>query len=347
MTYLITGGAGFIGSHLTDALLARGDSVLVLDDLSTGSRENLAGPLADGRAELLVGSACDAEVVDRCMERVDACFHLASAVGVKLIVEKSIDSLSRSARGAQVVIEAAHRAGVRLLFASTSEIYGKNSSDALDESSDRHLGSPSVARWSYSTAKAFGEALAHGYHRERGADTVVARLFNTVGPRQSPSHGMVLPRFVRQALAGEELTVYGTGAQSRCFCHVQDAVRALIMLMDEEGARGEALNVGCSEEITIATLARMVIERTGSSSGISHIPYEEAYGEGFEELGRRRPDTAALRKITGWVPRRGIGQAIDDLAAHERAADAARSSADAGLDLVVATGAAADAPSGG
>lgn len=318
MDYLITGGAGFIGSHLADALIARGDSVLVLDDLSTGSRENLAPALATGRAELIEGSVCDAELVDACMERSGACFHLASAVGVKLIVTDTVDSLGRSVRGAQVVTESAHRSGRRLLLASTSEIYGKNGGEALHEGSDRHLGSPAVARWSYSTAKAFAEALVHGYHRERGADTVVARLFNTVGPRQSPHYGMVLPRFVAQALAGEELTVYGDGSQSRCFCHVADTIRALIMLMDEEGARGEAFNVGRTDETTIGSLARLVIERTGSASQVRHVPYTEAYGSGFEELGRRRPDTAALRKITGWAPRRDLADAIDDLAAAER-----------------------------
>jgi UDP-glucose 4-epimerase len=318
MDYLITGGAGFIGSHLADALIARGDRVLVLDDLSTGSRENLSAALASGRAELVEGSVCDAELLDECMAQASACFHLASAVGVKLIVSRSVDSLSRSVRGAQVVAEAAHRSGVRLLFASTSEIYGKNGSSALCEASDRLLGPPSVARWAYSTAKAFGEALVLGYHRERSSDTVVARLFNTVGPRQAAAYGMVLPRFVRQALAGEDLTVYGDGSQSRCFCHVADTVTALIMLMDEEGARGDAFNVGRAEEITIAALAELVIERTGSTSGIRLVPYEVAYGEGFEELGRRRPDTTALRQMTGWRPTRGVGEAIDDLAVYER-----------------------------
>jgi UDP-glucose 4-epimerase len=317
--YLITGGAGFIGSHLTDALVARGDEVLVLDDLSTGRVENIEGALGSGRVEFVEGSVCDEELVDECMEATGACFHLASAVGVKLIVQNSVDSLSRSVRGAQVVIEGAHRFGRRLLFASTSEIYGKNGSDALTEDSDRLLGPPSIARWSYSTAKAFGEAMALGYHREREADTVVARLFNTVGPRQSGCYGMVLPRFVAQAIAGEELTVYGDGSQSRCFAHVFDTTRALVMLMDEEGARGKAFNVGRSAEITILELAETVIERTRSSSGIRMVPYEEAYGEGFQELGRRRPDTTALEQMTGWRSTRGVEDAIDDVAGFERA----------------------------
>ncbi|HZK15191.1 MAG TPA: NAD-dependent epimerase/dehydratase family protein [Solirubrobacterales bacterium] len=318
MQYLITGGAGFIGSHLADALIARGDRVLILDDLSTGNLENLVDAVASGQAELVEGSACDEKLVDECMERADACFHLASAVGVKLIVEHSVKSLLSSVHCAQVVTEAAHRFGRRLLFASTSEIYGKNSSDALSEHSDRVLGPPSVARWSYSTAKAFGEAVSLGYHREKGADTVVARLFNTVGPRQSGAYGMVLPCFVGQALAGEDLTVYGDGSQSRCFAHVDDTVQALMALMDEEGARGRAFNVGRSSEITILELAQTVIERTDSTSGVRMVPYEEAYGEGFEELGRRRPDTSALEQMTGWKPKRGVEEAIDDVAAFER-----------------------------
>lgn len=319
MRYLITGGAGFIGSHLADALVARGDEVLVLDDLSTGRVENLSDALDSGQVEFVEGSVCDIALLDECMLEANACFHLASAVGVKLIVERSVETLGASVRGAQIVIEGAHRLGRRLLFASTSEIYGKNGSTALSEHSDRLLGPPSIARWSYSTAKAFGEALALGYHREREADTVVARLFNTVGPRQTGAYGMVLPRFVGQAIAGEDLTVYGDGSQSRCFAHVHDTTRALVMLMDEEGARGKAFNVGRSTEITILELAETVIERTGSSSAIRMVPYDEAYGEGFEELGRRRPDTTALEQMTGWRSTRGVEDAIDDVADHERA----------------------------
>jgi UDP-glucose 4-epimerase len=303
---------------LADALVARGDQVLVLDDLSTGSIENIADALDSGQAEFVEGSVCDMELVDDCMEWADACFHLASAVGVKLIVERSVESLSRSVRGAQVVTEGAHRLGRRLLFASTSEIYGKNGCAGLTEHSDRVLGPPSIARWSYSTAKAFGEAISLGYHRERETDTVVARLFNTVGPRQTGAYGMVLPRFVGQALAGADLTVYGDGSQSRCFAHVYDTTRALVMLMDEEGARGTAFNIGRSAEITILELAQTVIERTGSTSGIRMVPYREAYGEGFEELGRRRPDTSALEQMTGWRSTRGVEDAIDDVAAFER-----------------------------
>ena len=343
MDYLITGGAGFIGSHLADALIARGDSVIILDDLSTGSLDNIADALASDQAEFIEGSTCDEELVDACMERADACFHLASAVGVQLIVKRSVESLSRSVRGTQVVTEGAHRLGRRLLFASTSEIYGKNGGDALTENSDRILGPPSVARWSYSTAKAFGEAISLGYHRERGADNVVVRLFNTVGPRQAGAYGMVLPRFVSQALVGEDLTVYGDGSQSRCFSHIDDTVRALVMLMDEEGARGAAFNIGRSSEITILELARTVIERTGSTSGIRMVPYAEAYGDGFEELGRRRPDTSALEAMTGWEPTRWVEDAIDDIAAFECMRSELAAVGDAEGDVVVASDSSLDA----
>ena len=332
MDYLITGGAGFIGSHLADALIARGDRVLILDDLSTGNLDNLAGALDSGKAEFVEGTVVNEGLVDECMERSDACFHLASAVGVKLIVEKSVDSLLCSTRGVQIVTESSHRLGRRLLFASTSEIYGKNGGDALHEHSDRILGPPSIARWSYSTAKAFGEAISLGYHRERGADTVVTRLFNTVGPRQSALYGMVLPRFVAQAIAGEDLTVYGNGTQSRCFAHVEDTVRAVMMVMDEEGARGRAFNVGRTTEITILDLARKVIERTESESVIRMVPYVEAYGDGFEELGRRRPDTSALKEATGWKPKRTVEEAIDDIAAFERARSERPAAVDRALD---------------
>jgi UDP-glucose 4-epimerase len=316
--YLITGGAGFIGSHLADALIARGDSVVIIDDLSTGRLENISAALASGQAEFVEGSVGDQELVDEWMERSGACFHLASAVGVKLIVDRSLESLNNSVAATQAVTESAHRQGRRLLYTSTSEIYGKNSSPALNEHSDRILGSPSVARWSYAIGKAFGEAVSLAYHREHGADTVVTRLFNTVGPRQRGAYGMVLPRFVGQALAGEDLTVYGDGTQSRCFAHVSDTVSALVMLMDEEGARGSVFNVGRRSEITINELAQMVIERTGSSSGIRMVPYEEAYGDGFEELGRRRPDTSALEQMTGWAATRGVEDAIDDIASFQR-----------------------------
>ncbi len=336
MRYLITGGAGFIGSHLVDALTMRGDDVLVLDDLSTGSVENLdevhgpaeatasrrekrfpPGHRRTGSVDLIEGCVTNEAVVDDCMRSVDVCVHLASAVGVQLVIEQPLQSLLRNVRGCDNVISAAARHGRRLLFASTSEIYGKNGGEALDESADRILGSPFQSRWSYSTAKAFGEALAHGYHTQAGADTIVVRLFNTVGPRQTGAYGMVLPRFVRQALLNQELTVYGSGTQSRCFTHVLDTVHALVLLLDAEEASGKVYNVGSRSPVSIIELAGRVIERTDSDSRITLVPYEDAYGPGFEELGDRIPDTSALADLTGWKPSRGVDEIIDDVIVHE------------------------------
>ncbi len=318
MKYLVTGGAGFIGSHLVEALVARGHDVLVLDDLSTGSRENIEHLLAAEKVELVEGSTTDLDLVDACMRAVDACMHLASAVGVQLVVEQPLETLIRNVRGADVVISAAARHDRWLLFTSTSEVYGKNSTGALEEESDRVLGSSFKARWGYAIAKSFGEALIHGYHRQEGARMVVTRLFNTVGPRQAAAYGMVLPRFVRQALEGADLTVFGDGTQSRCFVHVLDTVDALLLLADSDEAIGNPYNVGSSLEVSIAELARRVIARTGSDSRVILVPYDEAYDGGFEELGRRKPDTSALEGMTGWRPRRTLEEAIDDVIAYQR-----------------------------
>ena len=335
MRYLITGGAGFIGSHLVDALTTRGDEVLVLDDLSTGSVENLDevgggaeavaahrerhfAPSHNGSVDLIEGCVTNEAIVDDCMRSVDVCVHLASAVGVQLVIEQPLQSLLRNVRGCDNVISAAARHGRRLLFASTSEIYGKNSGESLDESADRILGSPFQSRWSYSTAKAFGEALAHGYHTQADADTIVVRLFNTVGPRQAGTYGMVLPRFVRQALHDQDLTVYGSGTQSRCFTHVLDTVHALVLLLDAEEATGQVFNVGSRSPVSIIELAGKVIERMGSDSKITLVRYEDAYGPGFEELGDRIPDTSALAELTGWGPSRGVEEMIDDVIAYEQ-----------------------------
>jgi UDP-glucose 4-epimerase len=319
MRYLLTGGAGFIGSHLVDALVARGDSVVVLDDLSTGSLANLHAVQDSGQLEFVEGSILDEPLVQTVMQSVDACVHLASAVGVQLVVSRPLDSLLRNVRGNDIVISTAARHRRPLLFASTSEVYGKNSEGALSEEADRVLGPPQRLRWSYATAKAFGEALACSYAREEGARMSVVRLFNTVGPRQTGAYGMVLPRFVRQALAGDELTVYGDGKQSRCFGHVYDIVQGILAVLDHEQADGRVFNIGCSIETSILDLAHNVIERSGSSSNVTFVPYDEAYGDGFEELGRRRPDTAALEALTNWRPTRTVDQAIDDVIAYEQA----------------------------
>src|SRR5580692_3799968 len=244
LAYLVTGGSGFIGSHLVEALLARGDSVIALDNLSTGRLSNLDGVRFHPRLRFVHGSVLDEQIVDELTHQCDVVIHLAGAVGVKLIVEHPLRSLTTNIRGSEIVIEAAHRYRRKLLLASTSEIYGKNSSGPLHEESERILGSPAVVRWAYSTAKAVDEILANAYHRERGLPTVVARLFNTVGPRQSPAYGMVMPRLIRQALSGEALTIFGDGTQTRCFCHVTDVVRALLQLLDHPAAIGQVYNVG-------------------------------------------------------------------------------------------------------
>jgi UDP-glucose 4-epimerase len=315
---LVTGGAGFIGSHLADALIAHGDHVTALDDLSTGRTDNVDHLLENQRFELVDGSSLDHELVDQLVADSDVCFHLASAVGVQLIVSNPLESLLKNVRGTDNVLSAASRHGKRLLYTSTSEVYGKNSQGALREDSDRILGSPFKSRWSYAIAKGFGESMAYGLHRDRGAKMVTVRLFNTVGPRQTGMYGMVVPRFVRQALHGEDLTVFGNGTQTRCFAHVHDTVNAILTLFEHDDAIGGVFNVGSSDEIAIVELARRVIERTGSNSKIQLVPYDEAYDEGFEELGRRQPDTTALRSLTGWSPSRTVDDAIDDVVLHEQ-----------------------------
>jgi UDP-glucose 4-epimerase len=315
---LVTGGAGFVGSHLVDALIAAGNSVVVLDDLSTGRTDNLDAALETGRVELVDGSTLDRDLVDRLMAEADACFHLASSVGVQLVVSNPLESLLKNVRGTDNVMAAAERNGTRLLFTSTSEVYGKNSSGALDEEADRLLGSPFKARWCYETSKAFGECLAHGYHRDKGAPMTVVRLFNTVGPRQTGRYGMVVPTFVRQALAGEPLTVYGDGSQTRCFSHVADTVRGILSIMETDSSIGRVFNIGSTTEIPIIELARRVMDHTGSDSEIRFVPYDEAYDQGFEELGRRKPDTAAIRALTGWEPQLTVDDAIEDVVAYQR-----------------------------
>ncbi|MBB2911638.1 UDP-glucose 4-epimerase [Streptosporangium becharense] len=308
--YLITGGSGFIGSHLSDALLARGDSVVVLDNLSTGRLENLR---PHPNLRFVHGSVLDELMVDELVHQCDVVIHLAAAVGVKLIVEQPLRSLTTNIRGSEIVIEAAHRYRKKILITSTSEIYGKNSSDALCENSDRILGSPAVVRWAYSTSKAVDEILANAYHKERGLPTIIVRLFNTVGPRQSSTYGMVIPTLVRQALSAMPLTVFGDGTQTRCFAHVADVVDALLRLLDNEAAVGHTFNIGSADEVSIMELAKLIIEFTGSTSGIDLVPYSEAYEQGFEDMTRRVPDTTKLRALTGWTPRRTLDEILTEI----------------------------------
>ena len=318
MRTLITGGAGFIGSHLVDELVANGDKVLVLDDLSTGRHENIRHFAGDPNVEFILGSILNSDVVDDAVRRVDRVFHLAAAVGVNLIVQRPLESLETNIRGSDIVLEKCHKYGRKVLVTSTSEIYGKNTSDALHEEDDRILGSPLKSRWSYSAAKSIEEVLAYTYWSEKGLPTVIARLFNTVGARQVGQYGMVVPRFVDQALRNAPITVYGSGEQSRCFCHVSDTVVALTGLMESRDAEGRAFNVGNAEEITMIKLAQTVREQLDSQSEIVLVPYDQAYEPGFEDMERRRPDIGRIHELLGWKPTRALEQVIADVAADLR-----------------------------
>jgi nucleoside-diphosphate-sugar epimerase len=311
MRYLVTGGAGFIGSHLCEALVDRGDEVVALDNISTGSVGNLSDVV--DRVQLAHGSVLDPVLVDELVESSDVVVHLAAAVGVRLIVEHPLRSLLTNIKGSENVLEAAHRYRRKVLLTSTSEIYGKNEKGPFKEDDDRVLGSNKVSRWSYSTSKAVDEILAFAYHRERGLPTIVVRLFNTTGPRQTGAYGMVLPRFVQSALTGEPLLVHGDGLQSRCFCHVADVVRALLMLLESHEAEGDVFNVGSTEEVTILELAQRVISVTGSSSAVKIIPYGEAYEADFEDMRRRVPDITKIRSTIGWSPRLALDEIIKDV----------------------------------
>ncbi len=312
MRILITGGAGFIGSHLARALARRGDEVLILDDLSTGTRDNIEDLLADGSAQLVAGSIMDPKLVEQCMAEVDACFHLAAAVGVRLVVDQTLDSIRTNALGSDVVISTAARLGRRLLFTSSSEVYGRCEGRPLPELGSRAIGYRMHARRAYASSKMYAESLALSCVRELGSEMVVSRLFNVVGPRQRAAYGMVLPRFVEQAMRGADLTVYGDGSQSRCFLHIADAVPALIALTECDAAIGEIYNVGSPKPVRIVDLAHLVIKRTRSSSGIRHVPFEVAYESGFEDLEHRVPDISAVQGVIQWEPKRALEEAVED-----------------------------------
>jgi len=318
LTYLITGGAGFIGSHLTDALLAAGQRVLVIDDLSTGRYANVAHHAGNPRFHFARASIRDEIVLDRLASQADVIVHLAAAVGVKLIVQQPVHTIETNVMGTEAVLKAALRYRSRVLIASTSEVYGKGSRIPFSEDDDVLLGPSSKSRWSYAASKMVDEFLALAYRDEYGLEVVPVRLFNTVGPRQTGRYGMVIPRFVGQALAGEPITVYGDGQQSRCFCAVSDVVAALIGLSTEPAAPGRVYNVGSEEETTIMALAELVRELTGSRSPIVTIPYAEAYAPGFEDMQRRVPDTSRVRALLGWQPRLSLQETLQSVIAYEQ-----------------------------
>ena len=302
MKILVTGGAGFIGSHLAEALLAQGHEVTILDNLSTGRLENIAPLQNHPQFHIVVGDILNEFLVDKLVERADWIFHLAAAVGVQLIVKDPLRSLTTNINGSEIVLEAVYRYHRKVLITSTSEIYGKNVNGPLKEDDDRILGSPLKSRWSYSTSKAVDEILAYVYWKEKQVPTFIVRLFNTVGPRQTGSYGMVVPRFVEQALRGKDLTVYGNGNQTRCFLYVKDAVNAMIALLQHPAAVGQVFNLGSQEEVSIREVAEKVIRLVGSASRIIYVPYDEAYEEGFEDMQRRVPDISKVSRLIGFKP---------------------------------------------
>ena len=313
MLYLVTGGAGFIGSHLVEKLIARGGQVIILDDLSTGATDNLSKVI--NKISLHEGSILDKQLVEKLVAECDYVVHLAAALGVFNIVNKPLNSLRTNLHGTEIVLEAVNKYKKPILIASTSEIYGKNDKVPLNEEDDRIIGHPLKSRWSYSEAKAVDESLAYFYYLENKLPIRIVRFFNTVGPLQVGHYGMVVPRFVSAALRNEPLSVYGSGDQIRCFCHVDDAVRALLLVMDSEKAVGEVFNVGNNKQISIMELAKKVIELTGSTSSIEKIAYEKAYPEGFEDMQRRVPDISKIKQVLGWSPEINLDQIIKDIAA--------------------------------
>ena len=316
MRVFITGGAGFIGSHLADALIARGDEVTILDNLSTGSATNIAH--LSGKVELHQGDIRDAALIEKLMAPADLVLHMAAALGVNTILEKTIESVSVNFTGSEVVLTAATKLKKRIIIASTSEIYGKNPQQPLHEESDRVVGAPQKIRWTYSDAKALEEAVAHSLYTTQGLKVTTVRLFNTVGPRQTGRYGMVLPRFVQAALANQPITIYGDGSQSRVFCHVQDAVKAILTLAATDSTIGDVFNVGGVGETTMKELAEKIIKQTNSTSTITYTKYEDAYPAGFEDMQRRVPDITKIKNTINWTPVNTLDSIIDDVATSMR-----------------------------
>lgn len=306
MRILITGGAGFIGSHLSDAYLERGDEVFVIDDLSTGTIENIQHLKQNPRFHYTIESVHNQPVTAELVDQCDVIFHLAAAVGVKLIVESPVRTIETNVRGTEVILELANKKKKRVLVASTSEVYGLSSDVPFREDGNLVMGATTKGRWSYACSKAIDEFLALAYWREKKLPTTIVRLFNTVGPRQTGRYGMVIPTFVKQALSGRPITVYGDGAQTRCFGYVGDVVDALVKLMDHSDAVGQVFNIGSDEEVSILELAKRIKQLTKSDSEVVFVPYDEAYEEGFEDMPRRIPDTAKIRELVGFKPRRNL-----------------------------------------
>ena len=314
MRVLVTGGAGFIGSHLADALIARGDQVVALDNFSTGSTANIKHITKN--FEIIDGDIRNIDLINDTIKDVDLVFHMAAALGVHTILESPLESISTNIAGSEAVLNAAANHKKRILIASTSEIYGKNPKQPLNETDDRIVGSPQKIRWSYSDAKAIEEAMAFSLNQEKGLRVTTARLFNTVGPRQSAHYGMVVPRFVRSALKNEPINVYGDGTQSRVFCHVYDAIEALLALVSTDKTINEVYNVGGTGEVTIKELADAIVKETKSKSSIEYIAYEKAYAPGFEDMQRRVPDISKIKQELNWAPKKILSQIIADVAAH-------------------------------
>lgn len=313
MRILVTGGAGFIGSHLVDRLVRDGHSITVLDNLETGRLANLEGAMESGLVDFIQGSILDQTLVDQLVAKADFIYHLAAAVGVFNILERPLECMITNIKGTENVLDSAHKYACPILIASSSEVYGKNVSDSLHEDDSRILGSPLTLRWSYSQAKAIDETLAFAYWEEKKLPTRIVRFFNTVGPRQLGAYGMVVPRFVAAALANEDITIYGDGKQTRCFGHVADIIEALIQVANSEKTIGTVVNIGNNEEISIQELAEKIIEMTGSQSKITYISYEDAYNSRFEDMERRVPNIARIRELTGWEPTRKLETIITDL----------------------------------
>ena len=314
MRVFITGGAGFIGSHLADHYVAAGDAVTILDNFSTGSKSNIAH--LDGKVATVDGDIRNIELVESLTQDADLVLHMAAALGVNTILESPLESMSTNITGSEVVLNAAAKFNKRIIIASTSEIYGKNPKQPLSENDDRVVGAPQKIRWTYSDAKAIEEAMAFALHQEKKLPVTTVRLFNTVGPRQTGRYGMVVPRFVHAAIKNEPITIYGDGTQSRVFCHVADAVQAIATMAAKDSTIGDVYNVGGTGEVTIKQLAELVLATTGSQSAITYTSYSEAYPAGFEDIQRRVPDISKVKSAINWEPTKDLKQIISDIAAH-------------------------------